>query len=83
MGYVSERTKTIAVGRDDKNFYHPDIQHVLNKEYPLSRPLYFYVNGEPAGVLKQFIDFTLSHQGQQQFAETGFVPMEVKVAQEN
>ena len=83
MGYISDRTKTVEVGIDNKDFYSPDIQHVLNKKYPLSRPLYFYVNGEPTGVLKQFIDFTLSHQGQQQFAETGFVPMEVEIGQKN
>jgi phosphate transport system substrate-binding protein len=82
MGYVSDRTKTLKIGKDNKDFYPPDIQNVLNKKYPLSRPLYFYVNGEPTGVLKQFIDFTLSHQGQQQFAETGFVPMEAKIGKE-
>jgi phosphate transport system substrate-binding protein len=82
MGYISDRTKTVEVGIDNKDFYSPDIQNVLNKKYPLSRPLYFYINGEPTGVLKQFIDFTLSHQGQQQFAETGFVPMEVEIGKE-
>lgn len=77
MGYVSGRTKTLKIGKDNQEFFYPDIEHVLNKKYPLSRPLYFYVNGEPAGALKQFIDFTMSHQGQQQFADTGFVPLEL------
>ena len=73
MGYLSDRTKTLML---DKNstFYPPDINNILKGTYPLSRPLYFFTNGEPRGVTKLFIDFTLSPKGQQQFAETGFVP---------
>lgn len=76
MGYVSDRTKTLKIGKDSHAFFSPDIPNVLNKSYPLSRPLYFYTNGEPVGIVKQFVDFTLSEKGQQQFAETGFVPLE-------
>jgi len=73
MGYLSDRTKTLML---DKNgtFYPPDINNILKGTYPLSRPLYFFTNGEPRGVTKLFIDFTLSPKGQQQFAETGFAP---------
>ena len=74
MGYVSERTKTLLVAKGSE-FYPPDVNNVLKKTYPLSRPLYFYTNGEPGGVTKLFIDFTLSPKGQQQFIETGFVPV--------
>ncbi|MEN6307273.1 MAG: phosphate ABC transporter substrate-binding protein [Anaerohalosphaeraceae bacterium] len=83
MGYVSDRTKTIKVGKNGQDVYPADIEHVQNKSYPLSRPLYFYTNGEPQGVLKQYIDFTLSSQGQKQFAESGFVPLEAERGQKN
>jgi phosphate transport system substrate-binding protein len=83
MGYVSGRTKTLKVGKRAEECCLPDIQDVLSKKYPLSRPLYFYVNGEPKGIIKQFIDFTLSHQGQQQFAETGFVPLEASLGKKD
>jgi phosphate transport system substrate-binding protein len=73
MGYVSDRTKPVLVGRDNQ-FYYPDVNNVLQKKYPLSRGLYFYTNDEPKGVIKLFIDFTRSPKGQQQFMETGFVP---------
>ena len=82
MGYVSDRTKSLLVGRDNQ-FYPPDIEHVLKKTYPLSRPLYFYTNGEPSGGTKLFIDFALSGAGQLQFKETGFVPIGADVAQKN
>jgi len=74
MGYVSGRTKPLLVAKGGQ-FYPPDANNVIKKTYPLSRPLYFYTNGEPQGVTKLFIDFTLSPKGQQQFVETGFVPM--------
>jgi phosphate transport system substrate-binding protein len=65
----------VAKGSD---FSPPDVNNVIKKTYPLSRPLYFYTNGEPQGVVKLFIDFTMSPKGQQQFIETGFVPVETE-----
>ncbi len=74
MGYVSDRTKPLLVAKGGE-FYPPDVNNVIKKTYPLSRPLYFYTNGQPQGITKLFIDFTLSPKGQQQFVETGFVPI--------
>jgi phosphate transport system substrate-binding protein len=83
MGYVSDRTKTLKIGKTAQDCYLADMQNVMSKKYPLSRPLVFYTNGQPQGIVKQFIDFTLSPHGQQQFAETGFVPLEAGLGQKN
>jgi len=80
MGYLSDRTKALRIGRG-KEFYPPDPQDVLNKTYPLSRPLYVYTNGEPQGITRLFVDFTMSPAGQKQFKEAGFVPRGAIVAQ--
>ena len=32
--------------------------------YPISRFLYYYTNGDPTGVAKEFIDYALSADGQ-------------------
>lgn len=82
MGYVSDRTKALLVAKGG-DFYPPDVNNVIKKTYPLSRPLHFYTNGEPNGVTKLFIDFTLSPKGQQQFIETGFVPIGDTVAKKD
>jgi phosphate transport system substrate-binding protein len=74
MGYVSDRTKSLLLDKNGQ-FYPPDIENVLKGTYPLSRPLYFYTNGEPQGLTKSFIDFTMSDKGQRQFEESGFVPL--------
>ena len=82
MGYVSERIKALLLAKDEQ-FYPPDVENVLKKTYPLSRPLYFYTNGEPTGAAKLFVDFALGPKGQQQFKETGFVPLGATIAQKD
>ncbi len=51
----------------------PSRETVLSKQYKLSRPLFMYTNGKPAGVVKDFIDFILSKEGQRLVDEEGFV----------
>jgi phosphate transport system substrate-binding protein len=83
MGYVSDRTKPVPVQAKNGQYYPPDIKHVMEKTYPLARPLYFYTNGKPQGLTKLLLDFTLSSKGQQQFVETGFVPVGVTLEQKS
>ncbi|HEY6111568.1 MAG TPA: phosphate ABC transporter substrate-binding protein, partial [Chthoniobacterales bacterium] len=42
----------------------PSKESVLGKAYPYARPTFYYTNGEPAGLAKQFVDFTVSDAGQ-------------------
>ncbi len=53
----------------------PSIQSVQGKSYPYARPTFYYTNGDPQGVTKQFVDFTLSGAGQKIVANVGFVPV--------
>jgi phosphate transport system substrate-binding protein len=53
----------------------PSVESVQNKSYPYARPTFFYTNGEPAGLVKAFVDFTLSPVGQKIVADAGFVPI--------
>jgi phosphate transport system substrate-binding protein len=53
----------------------PTQQTVLNKSWPYARPTFYYTNGEPSGVAKQFVDFTLGATGQQIVDRVGFVPI--------
>lgn len=53
----------------------PSIQTVQAKSYPYARPTFYYTNGDPQGVAKQFVDFTLSAAGQKIVANVGFVPV--------
>jgi phosphate transport system substrate-binding protein len=77
MGYVSNKQKPIMVAQDAKSEYEaPTIENVINGKYPISRPLFLYTNGQqPQGLVKKFIDFVLSKEGQDIVLETDFVPI--------
>jgi len=51
----------------------PTEASVKSKSYSLSRPTFYYTNGEPEGVSKAFIDYTLSPKGQKIVEQVGFV----------
>jgi phosphate transport system substrate-binding protein len=75
MGYVCVKQKAVLVARDAKSAYEaPTIDNVISGRYPISRPLFFYLNGSPQGMLKDFIDYCLSGDGQEIVVKTDFVP---------
>lgn len=53
----------------------PTKESVAAKKYPIARPLYYYTNGEPTGLAKDFVTFTLSDAGQKVVEKVGFVPV--------
>lgn len=76
MGYISARQKPVAIAQSSEAPYvEPKIENVLNGTYPISRPLLLYTNGEPAGPVKNFIDYALSKEGQDAVLATDFVPV--------
>ncbi|RXA16158.1 PstS family phosphate ABC transporter substrate-binding protein [Methanosarcina sp. MSH10X1] len=53
----------------------PSPENITSGVYPLSRPLYFYTNGEPSGLTKEFINFVMSEKGQNLISEVGYFPI--------
>ncbi len=53
----------------------PSVQTVQGKTYPYARPTFYYTNGEPSGLAKQFLDFTIGPAGQKIVGQVGFVPI--------
>jgi len=53
----------------------PSQETVRDKSWPYARPTFYYTNGEPAGLAKAFVEFTLSPAGQKIVADVGFVPI--------
>jgi phosphate transport system substrate-binding protein len=53
----------------------PSVQTVHAKTYPYARPTFYYTNGDPIGVAKEFLDFTISGAGQKIVQQVGFVPI--------
>ena len=76
LGYVPDDLKTIAIAKEAGGPYVlPAISTVNDKTYPIARDLYMYTNGEPTGVVKEYLDWILSAEAQQIVAELGFVPV--------
>jgi len=76
MGYICAKQKAVMVAKDTKSEYEaPTIENVINGKYPVSRPLFLYTNGQPQGLVKKFIDFILSPEGQDLVKKTDFVPI--------
>lgn len=49
-----------------------NIEDVESGRYPIARPLNQYINGEPKGAVREFIEFELSPEGQRIVEEEGF-----------
>jgi len=75
MGYLDKsKIKPVGVAKTAAGPYvEPTQETAASGEYPISRPLLWYVNGEPQGVVKAFLDFALSDEGQKIVADEGFV----------
>ena len=81
MGYISKDQKALSVAKDAGSGYiYPTVGDVVSGKYPISRPLFIYVNGEPRGVIKQFLDYILSFEGQALVSKMDFVPVKTSPA---
>lgn len=76
MGYATAAVKMLRVAKKpgDKGV-PPSIPTTLDGTYPIARPLFMYTLGEPAGPVKQYLDWILSDAGQKIVAESGYVPL--------
>jgi phosphate transport system substrate-binding protein len=53
----------------------PAIDTVLDKSYPISRPLFMYTIGEAKGATKDYLDWIFSDAGQRVLNELGYPPL--------
>jgi phosphate transport system substrate-binding protein len=69
MGYLDDSVKVIAV-----DGVAPTLDSIRDGSYPVSRPFLYVTKEAPAGLVKEFIDFCLSPEGQEIVAED-YVPL--------
>ncbi len=74
VAYLDESVKALNLDAGNGS-EAPTSENILSGAYPLSRALYFYTNGEPSGLTKEFIDFVTSEKGQSLMTEVGYFPM--------
>lgn len=69
LGLVSDEVKALHLDGVEATR-----ENIMNNSYKLSRQFLFVTNGEPTGVQKSFIDFTLSLEGQKLLSKEGLIP---------
>ena len=70
FGYLDETVKPISI-----DGVAPTEPNAADGSYPIVRPLNMLTNGEPAGMVKAFLDFILSEAGQKLAVEDGYIPV--------
>jgi phosphate transport system substrate-binding protein len=76
LGYITDEVKPLAIKKTAGDpAVLPSVQTALDGTYPIARPLLFYTDGVPTGVIKDFIDYCLSPEGQEKVTEVGYVPL--------
>ena len=76
LGYVPKDLKMIAIAQKEGGAYVlPAVPTVNDKTYPIARDLYMYTNGQPTGIVKQYLDWIMSAEAQKIVADLGFVPV--------
>ena len=74
-----EGVKHLKVKKDASSpGMEPSMENVLANKYPISRYLYWYLAGQPAGDLKAFAEWVVSKEGQEVVEKVGYYPLNEK-----
>jgi phosphate transport system substrate-binding protein len=75
MGYATPEVKMLAVSKKKgEHGVAPTVENAKKATYPITRALYIYMADEPAGPVKEYLDWLLSPEGQKIVLELGYVP---------
>ncbi len=85
MGYITSGVKALALSdKDGETAYAANYDNVLSGKYPLGRMLYINVVKEPnkpmPALVKEFMKYVLSKEGQEVVVKDGFLPLPAEVA---
>jgi len=86
IGYATSDVRAVPLS-NEKAFngqpFAATYQNALDEKYPLSRYLYIYINRNPKKpmdpLVREFLTFVLSQQGQQIVIKDGFLPLTSKM----
>jgi phosphate transport system substrate-binding protein len=76
LGYATPAVKMLKVSKKKgEPAIMPSVATVMDKTYPISRPMFMYTPGAPPAHVKKYIDWTMSPAGQKIVEQTGYVPL--------
>lgn len=72
--WLNDAVRGIAVG-EGSHAVLPDIQHVRDGSYPISRSLHILLSKQGPSEARDFVNFLLSKQGQEIVRKSGYLPV--------
>lgn len=85
IGYVTADVKVLPLSEKGDKYVEPSKENAYSGAYPMSRFLYIYYNRAPGKPLdplvREFLKFVASKQGQEVTVKDGYYPMPAKLAE--
>ncbi|OFX80061.1 MAG: phosphate ABC transporter substrate-binding protein [Bacteroidetes bacterium GWE2_29_8] len=76
VAYIENSIKALLISYDNgQSYIEPTIENAKSKLYPISRPLYYYYLTKSESLVKPFVDYLLSEEGQKIVVSEGYVPV--------
>jgi len=76
FAYVTPSVKSVCITQETGGpCIEPSIEGIIDRSYPMTRPLYMYTNGQPEGEIKKYIDWVLSDNGQCVLSRRQYAPL--------
>jgi phosphate transport system substrate-binding protein len=69
LGYIDDKVKALKI-----DGVEPTVANVMDGSYPIARNLNMFTDGEPTGIVLEFLNYIDSDEGQTVVEEEGFVP---------
>ncbi len=86
IGYKTSGVKALRLGKTANAMFGDEAENVYSGKYPISRYLYVYINQAPNKPLdpmvREFVKYILSQEGQQNVVKDGFLPLTAPVAKQ-
>lgn len=75
LAYATDHVKLACVAQESGgSCTNPSVATAVDGSYPIARPLFMYTNGEPTGVVGDYMNWIKSNEGQCIIIEKGYAP---------
>ena len=75
MGYATPEVKMLKISKSKgEPGAAPTVENAVDGSYPITRPLRIYTLGEPKGIIKDYLEWIMSAEGQKVVRDLGYVP---------
>jgi phosphate transport system substrate-binding protein len=75
LAYATDHVKLACVAKEaGGSCTSPSVATAVDGSYPIARPLFMYTNGEPTGIVGDYMNWIKSNEGQCIILEKGYAP---------